>query len=493
MVCNLRLSVRAGTSLMPPVRGSRVRPFLSVALALTALASSGRPVLSQWSTAHDQFYRQASHNWQFRANYPTADRLFNAFDYGHAILYETLLRAPSAPVARLEQAEYDFITRRLLVKPPRLPLEESAIEPEYAKLVPEAKQMFEWAHVLHRQVYDVWADERIPVDQKDAAIRELVRYYRSRRDVAFSSQPKDMDLMEGQPYSLAFRRRYPKFNGLIWAYHWLQIGLYEPLVTARTRDERQQGVTAALTRFRQMLADPPASMPAVMPMTAAVAPEFSRRYPEVAIIFDNLHAMHDVISDVLADTTIPRARKRAEILLAARRYRDDTSSVMTVAEWQNMAVSMGVAKMGGASGGAGPATPAPATSPASTGHEGHAGHNMTPLWSAEVVERRLRDAGIAARALPETGPHIFMSIPAKSYELADGDQLQLFIYADSATRAMDTAKLDTARVAPPGMMIKWRAQPTMVIDQNLAAIIITNDESRRQQVLGALSPLDGSR
>jgi hypothetical protein len=203
--------------------------------------------------------------------------------------------------------------------------------------------------------------------------------------------------------------------------------------------------------------------------------------------------MHDVISDVLADTTIPRSRKRAEILLAARRYRDDTSSVMTVAEWQNMAVSMGVAKMGGASGGAGLATPVPATSPASTGHEGHAGHNMTPLWSAELVERRLRDAGIAARALPETGPHIFMSIPAKSYELADGDQLQLFIYADSATRAMDTAKLDTARVAPPGMMIKWRAQPTMVIDQNLAAIIITNDESRRQQVLGALSPLDGSR
>ena len=43
-------------------------------------------------------------------------------------------------------------------------------------------------------------------------------------------------------------------------------------------------------------------MPKVMPMTAAVAPEFSRRYPEVAIIFDNLHSMHDVISDVLADT-----------------------------------------------------------------------------------------------------------------------------------------------------------------------------------------------
>src|SRR5215207_1091022 len=135
-----------------------------------------------------------------------------------------------------------------------------------------------------------------------------------------------------------------------------------------------------------MLEQPPSRMPKVMPMTAAIAPEFSRRYPEVAIIFDNLHSMHDVISDVLADTTIPRARKRAEILLAARRYRDDTSSVTTVAEWRSMAASMGAAQMGGAAVGLtspdAAATPAaPAAAPARSGHEGHAGHKTAPLWS----------------------------------------------------------------------------------------------------------------
>ena len=153
--------------------------------------------------------------------------------------------------------------------------------------------------------------------------------------------------MEGQPYSLAFRRRYPKFNGLIWAYHWLQVGLYEPLVTAKSREARRAGVDAAVARFRAMLADPPRSMPTIMPMTAAVAPEFSRRYPEIAIIFDNLHAMHDVISDVLADSAVPRSLKRAEILRAVARYRDDTSSVTTVAEWRDMAEEMGVEHMGG--------------------------------------------------------------------------------------------------------------------------------------------------
>ena len=261
---------------------------------------------AQWSTAYHQFYRQASHNWEFRRNYPAADRLFNAFDYGHAILYETLFTEPDAPTSRLEEREYDFITQRLLVKPPRLPLEESVIEVEYAKLVPEAKEMFEWAHILHRQVYDIWADERLSPESKDREVNRLLKHYLARRKAAFSARPKDMHLMEGQPYSLAFRRRYPKFNGLIWAYHWLQVGLYEPLVTAKSSEARRAGVDAAVARFRGMLADPPRSMPTIMPMTAAVAPEFSRRYPEIAIIFDNLHAMHDVISDVLADSAVPR-------------------------------------------------------------------------------------------------------------------------------------------------------------------------------------------
>ena len=459
------------------------------ASALVGIVAVVTPAGAQWSRTYDQFYRQASHNWEFRRNYPVADRLFNAFDYGHAILYETLLTEPSAPVARLEQREYDFITGRLLVKPPRVPLEESAIEVEYAKLVPEAKQMFDWAHVLHRQIYDVWADERLSEERKDREVRRLLDYYRSRRDVAFSSRPKDMHLMEGQPYSLAFKRRYPKFNGLIWAYHWLQVGLYEPLVTAKTAAERRAGVEAAVARFRAMLEQPPSRMPSVMPMTPAIAPEFSRRYPEAAIIFDNLHAMHDVISDVLADTTIPRSRKRAEILTAAARYRDDTTSVTSVEEWRSMAMSMGVARMGGPASGA--MSPPPASVPPSSpdAHADHRGHAMPaamPSWSTELVEQHLRDAGLAARPLPPTGRHIFMSIPATSYQLDDGDELQLFIYADSTARARDTDRLDTRRVAPPDMMIKWRAQPSLIVDRNLAAIVITNDETRRRLVRDAL-------
>ncbi len=334
---------------MDDVMKSRIRARLAPGAAAVALALGGaaEPAAAQWSRQHEQFYLPAEHNWVFRRNYPGADRLFNAFDYGHAILYEKLYRNPDAPVSELEEKEYDFITRRLLVAPPRMPLEEGAIEIEYVKVAPEAKLMFEWAHLLHRQIYDVLGDERLSQADRDREVAELIRYYKTRPELAFSSVPKNMELMEGQFYSTAFRERYPKFNGLIWAYHWLQVGLYEPLLVGETMDERQTGVTATVARFRQMLENAPENMPRLMPMTAAVAPRFAERYPEAAIIFDNLHGMHDVISDILASPEVPRDRKRAEILRAAERYRDATSFVMTEREWRDMSLAMGVQNMGG--------------------------------------------------------------------------------------------------------------------------------------------------
>ncbi len=323
-----------------------MKPALLLLTTFCTLAVSPK-LHAQWSTTYEQFYLPGSFNWKFRDNYSAADRLFNAFDYGHAILYERLWTRPGAPTSLLEEKEYAFITREVLVRPPRLPLEEAAIEIAYAKLAPEAKMMFDWAHLFHRQVYDVWADESLPVARKDEKVQELIRYYKTRRDLAFSSHPKTMELMEGQPYSLAFRKNYPKFNGLIWAYHWLQIGLYEPLLAGRNLDERQTGVIATVARFKQMIENPPANMPRIMPMSPAVAPLFTARYPEAAIIFDNLHSMHDVVSDILANPAVPRNEKRARILEAARRYRDDTSYVMTVAQWKEMGEMMGVQNMGG--------------------------------------------------------------------------------------------------------------------------------------------------
>jgi hypothetical protein len=319
--------------------------------------AAARAAASPWITTYEQFYLQAPHNFMFRRRYPAADRLFNAFDYGHAVLYELLWTRPREAERLLEGAVHDRLTTQVLDAPPRLPLVEEAIEPRYARLAPEAKLMFEWAHLLHRQVYDVLADERLDEAGRYREMRRILAYYQSRPDLAFSAVPKNMSLMQEQPYSLAFRQAYPKFNGLIWAYHWLQVGLYEPLVVGRTSAERQAGVMATVARFRQMIPGAPEGYPPMMPMTAAIAPTFAARWPEIAIIFDNLHSMHDVISDILANAAVPRAEKRTLILKAAYAFRDDTTEVMTVEGWRRMALDMGVDNQGGPAVGFLPALP----------------------------------------------------------------------------------------------------------------------------------------
>ncbi len=337
---------------------------LALGLAFGALAAgAATPLQAQWVTTTEQFYPGGRWNWRFLTVYPDAAKMFNAFDYGHAILYEVLWkhRADKA-VPRLESREFDFLTQKLLVNPPRLPLAEEAIMPAYARVAPEAKMMFEWAHILHRQIYDIWSDVRLDEATKDRETQRIIDTYLSRPDLAFSTKPKSMKLMQEMPYSLAFRKGYPRFNGLIWAYHWLQVGLYEPLLVAKTPEERDRMVRATTDRFRAMIDNAPEHMPRVMPMTAAISPTFAARYPTAAIIFDNLHSMHDVISDILANDSVPRDRKRAEIMLAARRYRDDTSYVMPDSAWRTMSIEMGVENQGGPAVGFTAAFPTPTVS-----------------------------------------------------------------------------------------------------------------------------------
>ena len=126
-----------------PGCGRRWRLAAGIALALAIVGGPERAA-AQWATTYDQFYLPGSFNWQFRKNYAAADRLFNGFDFGHAILYETLWRNPGGAVRELEETWYDRLTRDILLDPPRVPLEEAAIEIAYAKLVPEAKQMLDF-------------------------------------------------------------------------------------------------------------------------------------------------------------------------------------------------------------------------------------------------------------------------------------------------------------------------------------------------------------
>ncbi len=331
---------------------------------LLALSLAGPGGAAAQDRRNEQFYFPGSFNWTFLKMYPEAARLFNAFDYGHAVLYERLYTGSRSAHDPLEE-EYQFLTTDLLVRPPRFAVAEEVIEPGYAKIAWQAKQMFDWAHILHRQIYDIYADERLGIEAKDALIERVTDYYLARRDVAFTEVPKSMGLMDEQYFSQVFRKRHPKFNGLIWAYHWLQVGLYEPLIAGHTSAEKKAGVKATLARFWSMLEQPPARFPAVMPMTSTIAPMFSAKHPRAAVIFDNLHMMHDIISHILAADTIPKNRKRAVIYEQLAEFRDGSRNVMSMDEWRNMGEMMGgIGAMGGpAIGLLAPAVAAPDVDP----------------------------------------------------------------------------------------------------------------------------------
>ena len=58
-----------------------------------------------------------------------------------------------------------------------------------------------------------------------------------------------------------------------------------------------------------------------MPLTAELSPAFAARYPEIANIFDNLHMLHDNISDILTSELLPTWEgKRAEIYRLVNTY-----------------------------------------------------------------------------------------------------------------------------------------------------------------------------
>ena len=72
----------------------------SLLLALVLVGTRAPMSGAQWVTTNPQIFPVTSSTDAFRRLFPAADGLFNAFDYGHAILYETLWTMPNAPIDR---------------------------------------------------------------------------------------------------------------------------------------------------------------------------------------------------------------------------------------------------------------------------------------------------------------------------------------------------------------------------------------------------------
>lgn len=101
------------------------------------------------------------------------------------------------------------------------------------------------------------------------------------------------------------------------------------------------------------------------------------------------------------------------------------------------------------------------------------------------MEERLDRAGLAPRRDSVAVRQPFMHVPGVRFHVG-GAELQVYVYPDSAARARDTGPLDTLTVSPPSAPVTWPAPASLIVSNNLAAILLAQNDRQRERVRLAL-------
>ena len=281
-------------------------------LATVLIAGCGQ---GQFEQRDKRFYYRALWNFSLREQLQDLDIEFNGVDFGHSNLYENLLLTGAKDVPAIEERARKETLQFIYSRPVLNPNEE-AIAPNYMKLAWKAQNTFDEAHALHRATYDIYVSD---LSDKKSALRKVLGFYQGSA-YAITAKRLDHQRLDTFPYSKSFRRKFPLFNATIWAYHYLQVVVYDALAAAPDLAAKQKAVEPILRTYHNYLRKPPVEW-TFMPMTAELSPKFVAEYPEIANIFDNLHMMHDNISDILVtDLLSTWEEKRKEIYRITQAY-----------------------------------------------------------------------------------------------------------------------------------------------------------------------------
>lgn len=233
----------------------------------------------------------------------------NAIAVGHAFAYEDIVTGKAKD---LETKTYQKINW-VLKNPPKFMPDEGNISPTFGRKYGVLEQVFEWAHIFHAQTVDVLASSKLTNKEKEAEIEKLYQFYLTKVPYAITGLPMNMGYLDSQPYSKAFRQKYPKVNGLFWGYHWLQGTMYD-LLHEKTLEEQKQAYKQVGKQYHSQ--ELYRTDRAFMPMFAELSPKFARRFPAISNTFDNLHMLHDMVNDILASAWLTPQQKDEQITRA---------------------------------------------------------------------------------------------------------------------------------------------------------------------------------
>jgi len=270
---------------------------------------------SQWVTRDHRWQPRGPWKYAVMRDLPQLYREFNGIDFGHAHLAETLLKTQDQE--RVEKARVEVL--EFIFSSPAVPPDEEQVAPTFNRMAWEVAKTFDWTHVFHRSLYDLFASDK--VKDKEAAYRKLLADYLEKPEAITPHRLDHHGALWSFPESKSFRDEFRKFNTQIWAYHWLQAAVYDVQLLGDVK-KQQEIMPKVLAFYHGYLRRPPLEWQ-FMPMMPEAAPEFAKRFPEAAAIFDNLHMLHDNFDDILArpDLYPTLEAKRTAILKILPIYR----------------------------------------------------------------------------------------------------------------------------------------------------------------------------
>jgi hypothetical protein len=239
----------------------------------------------------------------FYRHYNDLYRIGALANYWNLNVYDIQLTGPSPE--HIDGPYFDNMRSLALGNRLRLDPDVETASPLFARLAWGVGESFMWTHHLHENAFDAYAAPGISMEERYRMVeRATDEYFRNPRALAAVEFP--MARIRQLPYHGAFQRKYPRMIGLIWAGHWFHAVVYEGQLAvlggAETRDQMAARLQAEFTR---LVNNPPDEHPHF----THIAPAFTDLHPRAAAIFANMHMLHDMVADILADTRVANKRE----------------------------------------------------------------------------------------------------------------------------------------------------------------------------------------
>ena len=109
----------------------------------------------------------------------------------------------------------------------------------------------------------------------------------------------------------------------------------------------------------------------------------------------------------------------------------------------------------------------------------------TGKWDEPHLVERLVNAGLAPRAMHDQKGEDYWKVPVLAYQLGH-NTLYVYLYADSLARRAVTTSLDITTAAPPGRSDVYPARHILIVQNNLAAVMVGGSDTQQERVRLAL-------